>query len=64
MNRIGQRPDPDALLHAVNATDSQRGRLKIFFGGSPGVGKTYTMLEDARQRLKEGIDVVIGRRPR
>lgn len=60
MNRIGQRPDPDALLHAVNATDSQRGRLKIFFGGSPGVGKTYTMLEDARQRLKEGIDVVIG----
>ena len=38
----------------------RRGRLKIFFGASPGVGKTYSMLEAARNRRREGIDVVIG----
>lgn len=60
MNRISQRPDPDALLQAVKAAEAQRGRLKIFFGGSAGVGKTYAMLEAAHQRIKEGADVAIG----
>ena len=56
-----ERPDPDALLRrlAAEATPS-RSRLKVFFGASPGVGKTYAMLEAARARHKEGRDVVIG----
>lgn len=56
-----QRPDPDALLRRLAAAESRtRGRLKIFFGASPGVGKTYAMLEAARARRAEGIEVVIG----
>ncbi|MCM2257405.1 MAG: two-component system sensor histidine kinase KdbD, partial [Vicinamibacteria bacterium] len=56
------RPDPDALLRRVQAEESRnrRGRLKVFFGASPGVGKTYAMLETARARLAEGTDVVVG----
>ena len=37
-----------------------RGRLKVFLGAAPGVGKTYEMLRQARQRKLEGVDVVIG----
>jgi two-component system sensor histidine kinase KdpD len=57
-----ERPDPDALLRRVAAEESRasRGRLKIFFGASPGVGKTYAMLEAARAKKAEGTDVVIG----
>ena len=57
-----RRPDPDALLAQVRAEESRagRGRLKIFFGASPGVGKTYAMLEEARAKRKEGLDVVVG----
>src|SRR2546425_7454178 len=56
-----QRPDPDALLRRLAADEGRsRGRLKIFFGASPGVGKTYAMLEAARARRAEGKDVVIG----
>ncbi len=57
-----QRPDPDALLAAVQTEEAQQqhGKLKIFLGMSAGVGKTYAMLESAHQRLAEGIDVVIG----
>jgi two-component system, OmpR family, sensor histidine kinase KdpD len=57
-----QRPNPDQLLKHVQADEeiAGRGRLKLFFGASPGVGKTYAMLEAARQRKKEGWDVVIG----
>ncbi len=57
-----QRPDPDALLARVQAEEAKqaRGRLKIFFGAAPGVGKTYSMLEAARKAGKEGADVVIG----
>ena len=55
-----QRPDPDTILARVKAEDSRRGKLKIFFGAVAGVGKTYTMLEAARARKKEGIDVVVG----
>jgi two-component system sensor histidine kinase KdpD len=56
------RPDPDALLARVREEDrmSPRGRLKIFFGAAAGVGKTYTMLQAAHERLAAGIDVVVG----
>src|SRR5262245_21220556 len=55
-----QRSDPDALLRRVSAADAKRGRLKVFFGASPGVGKTYAMLEAAQVKRKEGVDVLIG----
>jgi len=55
-----ERPNPDELLARVNSEDSHRGRLKIFFGAVAGVGKTYSMLEAARLRKKEGVDVVVG----
>lgn len=56
------RPNPDALLHAIKIEEekSKGGKLKIFFGMSAGVGKTYAMLEDARQRKAEGVDIIIG----
>jgi len=53
-----ERPSPDALL--TEARREGRGRLKIFLGASPGVGKTYEMLSAARRRLEEGVDVVVG----
>ncbi len=53
-----QRPSPEALLQS--AAHENRGRLKIFLGAAPGVGKTYEMLQTARTRLAEGVDVVIG----
>lgn len=52
------RPSPEALL--VAAEQEQRGRLKIFLGAAPGIGKTYAMLEAARVRKQDGVDVVIG----
>jgi two-component system sensor histidine kinase KdpD len=52
------RPDPDALLAAAEA--EARGKLKIFLGAAPGVGKTYAMLSGARQLERDGVDVVIG----
>ncbi len=52
------RPDPDALLAAAEA--ETRGKLKIFLGAAPGVGKTYTMLSNAHQLERDGVDVVIG----
>ena len=54
------RPDPDALLRRVQREETQRGRLKVFFGAAPGVGKTYAMLEGARLKTRAGTDVVIG----
>ena len=56
------RPNPDALLAAIHADESKarRGRLKVFFGMCPGVGKTYAMLEAARRKVAEGVEVVIG----
>jgi two-component system sensor histidine kinase KdpD len=53
-----RRPSPDALLREAERT--QRGRLMIFLGAAPGVGKTYEMLTAAQARRREGIDVVIG----
>lgn len=57
-----RRPDPDLLLAQVRQEEerARQGRLKIFFGAAPGVGKTYAMLEAAQQRRAEGIDVVVG----
>lgn len=59
---IHDRPDPDELLARVQLDEvkQSRGKLKIFFGMAPGVGKTFAMLEDARKIAKEGVDVVIG----
>jgi two-component system sensor histidine kinase KdpD len=57
-----ERPDPDALLARLKReeTAASRGKLKIFFGMSPGVGKTYAMLQAARQKQAEGCEVVVG----
>ncbi|MBL8691126.1 MAG: sensor histidine kinase KdpD [Rhodospirillaceae bacterium] len=55
-----QRPSPDALLEAARREDVGRGRLKIFVGAAPGVGKTYEMLQTGRAKRKDGIDVVVG----
>lgn len=57
-----QRPDPDALLARAQAETPQprRGRLKIFFGMSAGVGKTYAMLQEAQERRRAGTEVVAG----
>jgi two-component system sensor histidine kinase KdpD len=54
------RPDPDALLKEVQREEEKRGILKIFLGYAPGVGKTYTMLNEARVLKKRGEDVVVG----
>jgi two-component system sensor histidine kinase KdpD len=56
------RPDPDALLVRVKAEEARqrRGRLKVFFGAAAGVGKTYAMLEAAREQRADGVDVVVG----
>ena len=55
------RPDPDALLASLKQAEARqsRGRLKVFFGMAPGVGKTYAMLEAARKAHAEGMDVVV-----
>jgi two-component system sensor histidine kinase KdpD len=57
-----ERPDPDALLARLEEERARqsRGRLKVFFGASPGVGKTFAMLSDARRLREQGLDVVIG----
>ena len=57
---LEQRPSPDALLEAARKEDRHTGKLKIFLGAAPGVGKTYEMLQQARARRKEGADVVVG----
>lgn len=61
-----RRPTPEEMLARAAAERESEGarprggRLKIFFGAAPGVGKTYAMLEAARARLREGVDVVVG----
>jgi two-component system sensor histidine kinase KdpD len=63
-----QRPDPDALLAAIQAeaaTESaagepRRGRLRVYFGASAGVGKTFAMLSAARRLAEDGVDVLVG----
>ena len=53
-----QRPDPDAILEKISK--AARGKLTVFLGAAAGVGKTYTMLEVAHERMREGADVLIG----
>ncbi|HEX9747071.1 MAG TPA: sensor histidine kinase KdpD [Methylomirabilota bacterium] len=57
-----RRPDPDELLARVKEAETRqgRGRLKIFFGAAAGVGKTYAMLDAAREQRGQGVDVVVG----
>ena len=56
------RPDPDLLLKAVKqeSTLERGGKLRVFFGMSAGVGKTYAMLEAAQALRKDGVDVAVG----
>lgn len=53
-----RRPDPDALLRV--GQKPTRGRLKLFLGAAPGVGKTFAMLTEAHEKRREGLDVLIG----
>ncbi len=55
---IPSRPSPDALLERALA--ETRGRLKIFLGAAPGVGKTYEMLMSGKAKIADGVDVVVG----
>src|SRR4249919_3636983 len=55
-----QRPSPEALLEAARREESRVGKLRIFVGAAPGVGKTYEMLQQARARKKDGYDIVVG----
>ncbi|HMK48443.1 MAG TPA: hypothetical protein VK435_00185, partial [Thermodesulfovibrionales bacterium] len=57
-----KRPSPEALLEVAQKAEisEKRGKLTIYFGSAPGVGKTYTMLADARIRKREGVDVAVG----
>jgi two-component system, OmpR family, sensor histidine kinase KdpD len=55
-----KRPSPEALLEAARREESLAGRLKIFVGAAPGVGKTYEMLQQARARKSDGYDVAVG----
>ncbi len=57
-----KRPNPDQILASIQKEEARqkRGKLKIFLGMCPGVGKTFAMLQAARQRAAEGLDVLIG----
>src|SRR6476646_1291004 len=55
-----QRPSPEALLEAARREERRSGRLKIFVGAAPGVGKTYEMLQQARARKQDGYDIMVG----
>ena len=59
MNADG-RPSPDAILSDIRAQEDRSGRLKIYFGYAAGVGKTYAMLDDAREQVRSGVDVLVG----
>ncbi len=54
------KPDPEALLDEMKKEQATKGAVKIFLGYAPGVGKTYSMLEQARALKQRGVDVVIG----
>src|SRR5580693_5665835 len=54
------RPSPEALLEVARREDRRIGKLRIFVGAAPGVGKTYEMLQQAQARKKDGYDVVVG----
>ncbi len=54
------RPNPDVILDTLANDNRTHGKLKIYFGYAAGVGKTYAMLDDAREQLLHGVDVVVG----
>lgn len=61
MTRERERPDPDVLLARIKAEEEpRRGRLRIWLGAAPGVGKTFAMLQEAHRRKSRGTDVVAG----
>src|ERR1700758_1012396 len=55
-----QRPSPEALLEAARKEEGRIGKLRIFVGAAPGVGKTYEMLQQARARKRDGYDILAG----
>jgi two-component system sensor histidine kinase KdpD len=59
---MSDRPTPEALLQQVQAEELKqtKGKLKIFFGAAPGVGKTHAMLEEALEKRSKGLDIVVG----
>ena len=61
MDKENHRPNPDELLKRVDDEERRqsRGKVKVFLGYSAGVGKTYTMLEEAHQQKEKGVDVVV-----
>ncbi|QOX63370.1 sensor histidine kinase KdpD [Anoxybacterium hadale] len=57
----GHRPNPDTILEKIRFRENKKkGRLKIFLGYAAGVGKTYSMLDDAHEKMNSGIDVLVG----
>src|SRR6516225_5379869 len=58
--RDPERPSPEALLEAARREERRIGKLRIFVGAAPGVGKTYEMLQQAQARKKDGYDLVVG----
>lgn len=61
MSMQDNRPNPDELLKHIKMTEKNpKGKLKIFLGYAAGVGKTYAMLDEAREQHKSGVDVVVG----
>src|ERR1700709_2577713 len=57
---LDKRPSPEALLEEARREDGRVGKLRIFVGAAPGVGKTYEMLQNAQARKKDGCDIVVG----
>jgi two-component system sensor histidine kinase KdpD len=57
---MDRRPSPDQILAQINQDSPKGGKLKIYLGAAPGVGKTHTMLQDALARREQGLDVVAG----
>ncbi len=59
---MNSRPNPDQLLERIGQEERQesRGKLKIYLGAAPGVGKTHEMLHDALEKRNQGLDVVLG----
>ncbi len=57
-----ERPNPEEILSQVQQEENTEllGKLKVFLGAAPGVGKTFSMLEAARLKQEEGLDVVVG----
>jgi two-component system sensor histidine kinase KdpD len=57
---MAERPSPEKLLAQIKEESQRRGKLKIYLGAAPGVGKTHTMLQDALAKREQGLDVLAG----